>query len=277
MKTRWPRPKKGTRRPENAEWQLGLGTSHFYAGGSPDARRRSRRARALPGLPANRQKLVSEEPANFAWRLEQSDGHSNVAAIYQRQGNLAAAREQLEIVTRLQAELALQQPGDQALQNSRANAFNRLGIVEDLLGDLAAADASFERSLEGVRPDPHQGSEEHERQAKARSWPDFSRSSPAGARKGSRGGRYSGEGVRRGAGALVALDPTNALWQRDVAVAQSALARLDIDQGRGVAAIERLRASREIFSVLANKNPTRPTEVHDSSAASTRGLPKPCD
>ena len=137
------------RRPDNGEWQLGLGTSHFYLGdlkmraGDLDA--------ALAHFRAYQQiaeKLVATDPSNATYRLEQSYGHSNVAAIYQRQGNLQGAREQLQAVVRLQDELARQRPDDQPLQTSRANSFNRLGIVEELAGDLAAADRSFRQAVE---------------------------------------------------------------------------------------------------------------------------------
>jgi len=74
----------------------------------------------------------------------------------------------------------------------------------------------------------------------------------------------------REAQALVQLDPTNADWKRDLAVAGNALARLDVDQGRHARAIERLRASREIMSDLAKKNPTRAIELRDLAGVHNR-------
>jgi serine/threonine-protein kinase len=258
------------RRPDNAEWQLGLGTSHFYVadvqmrGGDLDS--------ALAHFRAYQQiaeKLVAQEPANFTYRLEQSYGHSNVAAIYQRQGNLQGAREQLEIVAKLQAELAAQKPTDQTLQTSRANAFNRLGIVEDQLGDLAAADASFAREIEVH----HQILAKDPRNMRARRRLEVGliyRGLLLRARGETQQAITTLETAFREAQALARLDPTNADWTRDVAAAANALARLDVDQGRHARAIERLRGSRAIMSDLAKKNPTRAIELRDLGGVHTR-------
>ena len=258
------------RRPDNPEWQLGLGTSHFYVA---DVRMRAGDLdSALAHFRAYQQiaeKLVARDPTNFTYRLEQSYGHSNVAAIYQRQGNLQGAREQLEIGTRLQAELSSQKPNDQTLQISRANAFNRLGIVEDLLGDLAAADASFEREIEIH----NQVLAKDARNMRVRRRLEVGliyRGLLLRARGETRAASATLETALREAQALVALDPTNADWKRDLAAAGNALARIDVDQGRHARAIERLRASRESMADLAKKNPTRTIELRDLGGVHTR-------
>jgi serine/threonine protein kinase len=250
------------RKPENAEWQLGLGTSHFYVGnlkmrgGDLDG--------ALAHFQAYKQiaeRLVAREPDNFTWKLEESYGHSNVAAIYSRQGNLDNARKELEIVASLQADLAKQKPSDQELQTSRANNLNRLAIVQDSLGDLQGAVASFQRELEiyaALLASDSRNMRVRRRAQVSHAYCGLTLSALDRSKEAADHFRAAYDEAQ----ALVELDPSNADWQRDLAIARRALARLEIENDPGKA-LGLFRESFDTFETLAKKNPTRATEQRD--------------
>jgi len=255
------------RRPDNPEWQLGLGTSHFYAGDI------KMRRGDLPGALAHfeaykaiAERLVAIDPAKYEWRLELSYGHSNVAAIYSRQGNLRGAREQLEQAAAIQGELAKQRPDDAALQASRANLQNRLGIIQEGLGDLAGAAASFARELELygtlLAKDP--------KNAPIRRRFEVSHNYRSGVMRGlgniTEAATHLQTAVRE-ADVLVQLDPTNANWQRDLGVGELALGRLELEQGRTARAAARIRRSIDVLSTLAKRTPNRPDAQRDLAKA----------
>ena len=168
------------RNPDNADWQLGLGTSHFYVGELK--MRRGELDDALTHFEAYKdiaERLVARDPSRFEWKLEQSYGHSNVAAIHSRKGNLAAARDELQRTMALQPELATQKPDDLTLQSSRANIHNRLGIVQEGLGDLSGAAASFAKRTRPLRKDPGEEPARHACPPSYGSRPHLQRPRPA--------------------------------------------------------------------------------------------------
>jgi len=251
------------RQPDNAEWQLGLGTSHFYVG---DLKmRRGELDAALAHFQAYKdiaERLVARDAANFAWKLELSYGHSNVAAIYSRQGNLRGAREELLRTAALQAELATQKPADLTLKTSRANNFNRLGIVQEGLGDLAGAATSFADEIKvydeilaiDARDSRVRRRMEVSHIFRGRVLRALGRTGEAATHL---------EAALHEAESLVALDPTNANWQRDLGVGRLAAARLDLEQGRTQRAIERFQSSFQSLSQLAQQSPSQVDALRD--------------
>lgn len=255
------------RRPDNAVWQLGLGTSHFYVG---DLKmRKGELDAALTHFLAYKdiaERLVAREPTNFEWKLELSYGHSNVAAIYSRQGNLRGAREQLERTAALQAELAGQKPSDITLKTSRANNFNRLGIVQEGLGALEAAAASFASELKAY--DEILAVDARDTRIRRRmevSHIFHARVLRALGRSGEADAHY--EAALREAEALVALDGTNANWRRDLAVGQLSAARLDLEQGRHARAQSRYRSALDHLLQLAQKTPDQRDALREVARA----------
>ncbi len=255
------------RQPDNAVWQLGLGTSHFFVG---DLKRRGGDLEgALAHFTAYKaiaERLVSKDPGNFDWRLEASYGHSNLAAIYQAQRNLSAAREALRTTGALQDELAKQKPGDPTLLASRANTFNRLAIVQDALGELEDASNSFRQELHLL---------EQLLFVEANNMRIRRRLEVSHLYRGllMRALGRPDEAMmhlRRAvveAQALVAFDPTNADWQRDLAAGGMALARQELEHGPTERTRERFRQSLEILTGLASKNPTRAVAQRDLARA----------
>ena len=241
------------RRPDNATWQLGLGTSHFYAG---DVKmRRGDLAGALAHFEAYKsiaERLVAVSPKDFTYRLELSYGFSNLAAIYQRQGNVIAARTQLEHVAAIQSVLAEERPEDTTLGASRANSLNRLGIVQDALGDYDAAAATFAREL-----DMHQQMlAQDPRNAPTRRRLVVSHAYRAATIRAlgrlDEAARHLQVAVREAEG-LVALDPTNANWQRDLGVSEVGLARIELEQQQPSLATNRLRRAIRVLTPLATR------------------------
>lgn len=243
------------RRPDNAEWQLGLGTSHFYVG---DVKMRSGDLTgALSHFEAYKaiaEALVANDPKNSKFRLEQSYGHSNVAAIYQRQGNLDGAREQLERAAAIQTDLSRERPDDSALQARQANLHNRLGIVKDQIGDLSGAAESFARELELYRPillkDPRNAPIRRRLEVahifRGHEMRSLGQSAAAS--------DHFHAAVRE-ADALVALDATNANWQRDLGISEGALAKLEVQLDRPASAVAHARRAINVLSPLAQRNP----------------------
>ncbi|MEP6783528.1 MAG: protein kinase, partial [Acidobacteriota bacterium] len=254
------------RHPENAEWQLGLGTSHFYVGDL------KLRGGDLPSALSHfqvyqqiAQALAGADPDNPTYQLELSYGHSNVAAIYSREGNLVAAREQLEIVSKIQKELTNRKPSDTALAATRANNLSRLGIVQDALGQLREAADSFRAELDiyevllanDARNMSLRRRLEVSHQYRALVMRALGRDDEAMAHL---------QTATRETLALTTLDSTNATWQRDMASSGNALGRLELERGNVLSAQKHFQSSLAISEALARKNPTRATEIRDLAA-----------
>jgi tetratricopeptide (TPR) repeat protein/tRNA A-37 threonylcarbamoyl transferase component Bud32 len=258
------------RQPDNAEWQLGLGTSHFYVG---DVKMRSGDLKTALGhfraYQLIAEKLVAKDPTNVTYRLEQSYGHSNVAAILQRQGDLQGAREELLKTTRLELALAAQKPDDTTLQTSRANTLDRLGLIHDALGELAAANAAFVQEIEihdgMLAKDPRNTRVRRRRVVGLIFRGDVLRAI---------GETDEAQGILehalQEAHSLSSFDPANADWRRDVAVTESALARLDVARGTLVSAQARLNRSVVILTALLDKSPARAIELRGVINVRTR-------
>lgn len=241
--------------PSNAQWQLGLGASHFYVGDMK--RRKSDLDGALHHFRAYQdiaRQLVEKEPSNVDYQLELSYGHSNVAAILSAQRQFAAARRELELTRDIQTEIVKVKPNDRVIQISRANNFNRLGVMLQRLGDLPAAVSSFEselaiyRQLSALDPQNTQ----------------FKRRVPTSHHFLGTNLRALGmpeqalenfEAAVKAARELVARDPMNNEWQRFLGTGLVYAARMKQLDGRYAAALRDARAARVAFTPAAAKNP----------------------
>lgn len=201
--------------PRDPEPVIELQSSHFSLAESK--LRVGDLAGALEHLRAYQQEagqLSVREPANRPYRLAESYGYSNVAAIYQRQGNLRAANDSFRASVDLQDILLARSPDDIKLKHRRAVCLMHRGLILRALGQTDLAERVLEVALTETE-------------------------------------------------AMTRLDPSNADWRRDFALAGLAAARLDVDRGRTTHAIARLRASGAITRGLLEQHPDRVEMLRD--------------
>jgi tetratricopeptide (TPR) repeat protein len=243
--------------PGNAEWQLGLGTSHFHVGDIK--RRRSDLDGALHHFRAYQEiarTLAARDPANLDWKLELSYGHSNVAAILFDKGQLQEARELLELTEVLKAEVAVAKPGDVTIQISRANNHNRLAVILQRLGDLTAAATGFERELAIYR---ELTAQDPRNMLVLRRFPTcyLTLGQARRALGDDDAALASFQAAVQASRALVGHDATNADWQRDLAIGEISVGRMLLERGSAAAALARFHAARDILIPLSAKSQDR--------------------
>jgi serine/threonine protein kinase len=242
------------REPGNAEWQLGLGSSHFYVG--EIKRRRGDLDGALENFGAYREiarALVARDPGNIEWKLELSYAHTNIATLLLGKGQLEAARGLLELTRDLKREVAAAKPADVAIQLSLATNHRQLGTVLQRLGDAEGAAASFERELALDRElrDKHpQNAQVLPRVPNARIFLGQARRA-LGHEDAALAEFQTAATESR---ALVKHDPANADWQRDLAVSELSVGRLLLDRGQIVDALARFRLARTILTPLLDRS-----------------------
>jgi eukaryotic-like serine/threonine-protein kinase len=135
------------RNPQNAQWRLGLGASHYFLGavlmnrGEPAAA--LKQWEAYHSIAAD---LVAQQPANTQYQNELFMAGSNLGAAYQAQGALEPARARFDDALKSAANLAAADPKPEA-QTNLAYAHNQLGLV---LGQLGRLDASREQLRQEV-------------------------------------------------------------------------------------------------------------------------------
>jgi serine/threonine-protein kinase len=116
------------RDPNNSEWQLGLGTAHFYVG---DALRvQGDLSGAMREYGAYRdvaQRLVARDPQSEKWLLELSYGQGAIGAVLEADGDLLGARTEFESALQIKDRLARRTPTDVERQQALGNGNNRLG------------------------------------------------------------------------------------------------------------------------------------------------------
>jgi tRNA A-37 threonylcarbamoyl transferase component Bud32/tetratricopeptide (TPR) repeat protein len=255
------------RNPQNAEWQLGLGTSHFYAG---DARRRQGDLDgAMRHFEAYRdiaRRLVDRDPNNPTWILELSYGHSNVAAILEGRGDLERARDELALSVGVRQPLITLDPGNREWQEALANAHNRLAIVLDKLADARAALLHFRADLE-IRA-RLRARYPNDTQLQARTAVTESFISSLSMDQGDDAEALAHGLVALGINeALTAHDPANVSWQRELGFSELRLARLQRLQGHYAAAMRRAERAERVLQPLAAKDAAVPRRRFDAAHA----------
>lgn len=199
-----------------------LQSSQFYLGES--RLQRGDLAGALEHLRVYQQQaeqLAAREPSNRAYRLAESYGHSNVAAIYQRQGKLQAADDSFRQSIVLQDTLLANAADDVDLTHRRAVCLMHRGLILRALGEPAQAERALDAALSAAE-------------------------------------------------ALTRVSPSNVRWQRDLAAAGIAAARLDLDLGRTSRAIGRLRASGAVLRGVLAGDPGAAPALRDAAGAHIR-------
>lgn len=256
--------------PQNAKWQLGVGTSHFYVGDMK--RRKGELDDALTHFRAYQdiaRKLVEQDPQNVEWKLELSYGYSNVAAILSSQRKFDEAREQLELTRNLQSEIAREKPDDRTIQISRANNFDRLGAVLQRLGRFEESISSFAHELQIydqlIARDPLNT--------------QFKRRVPIAANFLGASQRALGDSetaiasFRRAivvAQELTTHDPANAEWQQALAFAEVSFGRMLLINGDASGAQAAFERARTALTPRAAKNPGATDQQQDLAQATLR-------
>jgi tetratricopeptide (TPR) repeat protein/predicted Ser/Thr protein kinase len=242
------------RDPSNGEWQIGLATSHFYAGDI--LRLQSDFDGAMRHYSAYRdiaKALVDREPANPTYLLELSYGHSNVAAALQAKGDFEGARRELDVSLALKEQLAARDPADAESAEAVANGHNRLGIVLERLGEPALALEHYQQDLdigEGLLQKSPNDTQRLRQVSDAASYV---------------GGIHRDTGdlplaashfarVLRMKQELFELDPTNIVSRRDLAMASHLQATLLVERGQYRDAIRLLQTADAMIRPLRERN-----------------------
>lgn len=125
-----------------------LPTQQFYLGESK--LQRGDLAGALEHLRTYQQQaeqLATRVPGNLSYRVAESYASSNVAAIYQRQGNLRAADDSFRQSIALQDSLLAKHPEDITLKHRRAVCLMHRGLILRALGQTELARRLLEMAV----------------------------------------------------------------------------------------------------------------------------------
>ena len=256
-----------SRSPQNAEWQLGLGTSHFYAGDA--LRLQGDFDGAMRHFEIYRdiaQRLVDRTPDNPDWILELSYAHSNRAGIFEANGDNQRARDELVLSQRVRQSLVALDPNKREWQEALANGHNRLGVVLEKLGNARAAlvehlaDLEIRKRLRMQHPD------------------DVRIQSRTAVTESYVSSLYRDQGDDQEAfahalerlainEALAAQDPANADWQRELALSEVRLAYVQRLRGNADDALRRAERADRLLQPLAQKDAAFPRRRRDSAEA----------
>jgi len=245
-----------SRDPGNSEWQLGLGTSHFWLGYVLWRQQELETARGHFEIYRQiAEKLVSKDPAKADWQRELGYAHSNLGSVLEAQGKLKEALEQYRLCLAVEARLLTSSPKDNDLKFDLANSHNAVGKVLEAQGRLKEALASFNRDLEMknelVREDPGNAS-----------WREYLARSHnmAGSVLEAQGREMDAfEHFRNAVGILEQLieqDPNNSTWRRELAVNKARKGGLLGSLGRRADGLNDLVQSVKTFEQLVGLNPT---------------------
>jgi len=253
------------RDPQNAQWQLGLGASHYFLGAV--LMNRGEPAAALKHWEAYHSiaaALVAKHPASTQYQNELFMAGSNLGAAYQAQGALEPAGARFDDALKSAASLAAADPRPEA-QTNLAYAHNQLGLV---LGQLGKLDASREQLRQEVT--------QRERLLAA---------DPKNAENKLRLGtsRYflgqvleaMGETAaaleqyvpaNRQMAELVASDPANTRWRRNLADTHLMIARVARSRGERGRALREIEQGLPLFEKLVASDPTQARWAADLAA-----------
>ncbi len=136
------------RDPANGEWQLGLGTSHYWIGFI-----HWRQGELEPALEqwstylGITRDLVAREPANTTWRLEQAYAHTNIGRVLEARGEPEGALREYRAAQRITQGLLERDPRNAEWRLFLAEGHNSIGKVLEETGKLAGALAEYRADL----------------------------------------------------------------------------------------------------------------------------------
>jgi serine/threonine-protein kinase len=242
------------RNPENAEWQVGLATSHFYVGDG--LRLQGDLDGAMHHFSAYRDiaaALVNRDAKNPDWLLELSYGHSNVAAVLEARGDLEGARRELSSSLGINRRLLALKSDNREWQEALATVHNRLAVVLEKMGDARTAldhhlqDFAIRKSLHGLHPTDATA---RRKLADAASYVGLLYQDAGDDARALEYYQLRLTTIE----ALVAGDPANAEWQRELGIAEVRMASVQRLRGDLRDATARAQRAANILRPLAAKD-----------------------
>lgn len=244
------------RDPENGEWQVGLGASHFWVGYVHYLRNEFEPALGefVPYLEIS-DRLVEAEPENDTYRLELGYAHSTIGSVKEAQDDLEGALDAFRRTLDVKRELASRAPEDADRRFDLAVEHNKVGVVLQKLGRLSEAEDAFRSEL---RIKQALAAEDPSNAAWRRHLADAhaflaNLLELRGAGEEALAHRRSDHGIAR---ELVELDPENAEWRRNLAASERTLGASLVATGQPGEGLRLLRQSRSRLAALLADDPT---------------------
>jgi len=131
----------GQRDSLNGEWQLGLGSRHFWVGYVHW--RQNDLDSALTHFVAYlhvAERLVAHAPDSLAYRLDLAEAMSNIGSVKEAQGDLAGALASFRATIAAKEYVIQRDSSKLDRQVGLANSYNAAGMIQRKLGDLAGAE-----------------------------------------------------------------------------------------------------------------------------------------
>ena len=243
------------RDPANGEWQLGLGTSHYWIGFI-----QWRQGELEPALDQFRiylditRTLTAQDPANTTWQIEQAYAHTNIGRVLEAQGKPAEALAEYRSSQRITRSLLAKSPEVTEWRLFLAEGHNSIGKILEKMGRLGDALSEYQADLrikESLAAGEPSNMLWQERLATSHNYV---------------GGVLEALGKPEEAHAqyeravslserLVANDPTNARWRQGLGSIHSRLGRVLLAHGRVEPALAHFLVQVRIADDLAVKDP----------------------
>ncbi|MGD8867565.1 MAG: protein kinase [Gemmatimonadales bacterium] len=139
----------GNRDPDNGEWQVGLGASHFYVGYAYWLRGELDPAmQQFEAYLDIAQRLVQKDPDNSEWQLELGYANSNIGSLRESRGDLRGALESFEQAMSIKEGLVERAPDDLDRQLDLARSYNTVAVILQKLGEIEPALERFRADFE---------------------------------------------------------------------------------------------------------------------------------
>jgi serine/threonine-protein kinase len=244
------------RDPANGEWQLGLGTSHYWIGFI-----HWRQGELEPALAQFRiylditRTLTAQDPANTTWQIEQAYAHTNIGRVLEAQSKPDEALAEYRSSQRITRALLAKSPGVTEWRLFLAEGHNSIGKVLEKMGRLGdalseyLADLRIKEFLAAGEPGNMLW---QERLGTSHNYVGVVLE--ALGRPDEAHAQY--ERAVTLSERLVANDPTNARWRQGLGANHARLGRVLLAHGRAEPALAHFLVQARIADELAAKDPT---------------------
>jgi tetratricopeptide (TPR) repeat protein len=238
------------RDPDNMEWLVGLGASHFWIGythylrGALD----SALAEFQPYLEIS-QRLVQRDSTNRDWQLELGYAHSNIGSVQESKGDLASALESFRFTLGVKERLVVLDSSNMDWLRDLGHTENTVGRAQEQLGMLDSAEVHYRADLAiSERLARRDTSNMTWRQYLATALTYMSRIHELRGRDSLAAAGY--DSALRVARSLVKRDPTNSDWARTTAVNAARAGRVMAQLGRRDAGLALLHEATRSLRLL---------------------------